>query len=486
MLAEWHQKNRGPIPKVPSKANPDWNVLQRSISGQVILPDAESYRWKYRSAIARYDKILPKAVVCCGGPQDVAEVIRFARLCGIETATRSGGHSYAGYSSTDGIIIDLTPMSSVVSRDGVVKVGGGAHLEQLNATLHEHDLAIPTGTCPSVGIGGLTLGGGLGVLGRQYGLTLDHLLEAQVVLADSSIISCDEHHYPDLFWALRGAGAGNFGVVTSFTFRPIRAPRMTNFLFTWPIEQAATVIKEWQDWAPTGPDELSADLILSDAMPESAPVVGVYGAVIAPENHARKLIQKLINRTGGPDSEFCIELPYYESTRFQGERTTYELHEITPNGMVARHSYRYTKSEFFDRPLPEAAIQELVHAFTSQRSPAQRRSLEFAPWGGAYNRHAPEATAFVHRDQLFILDHTASVDPKAPETDKEAARAWVTRSWSGVHACASGQVYQNFTDPELDNWERAYYGQNLRHLIDVKARYDEDGFFRFRQSLPVR
>jgi FAD/FMN-containing dehydrogenase len=159
--------------------------------------------------------------------------VDFARHCGIETATRSGGHCLAGYSSTRGVLIDVRPMCSVLVADGVTRVGAGTRTGDLCERLFAQGLAIPTGTCPSVGIAGLTLGGGLGILGRAYGLTLDHLLGAQVVLADGRVVECDEHHDPDLFWGLRGAGAGNFGVVTSFTFEPKPAPRMTNFHLVW-------------------------------------------------------------------------------------------------------------------------------------------------------------------------------------------------------------------------------------------------------------
>jgi FAD/FMN-containing dehydrogenase len=151
-------------------------------------------------------------------------VLAFARRHHLATATSSGGHSFAGYSCRRGIVIDVTPMASVVVAGGVAQVGAGVRLGDLYERLGAHGLTVPAGTCPSVGIGGLALGGGHGILGRAWGLTLDHLLGAQVVLADGRVVVCDEQHHPDLFWALRGAGAGNFGVVTSFSFQPRPAP----------------------------------------------------------------------------------------------------------------------------------------------------------------------------------------------------------------------------------------------------------------------
>ena len=150
-----------------SKNNPDWRSLESSISGRVILPESDSYEWAHRSFIARFDDIKPRAVVRCSAPEDVAEVVRFARQYGFETAVRGGGHSYAGYSSTKGILIELAALNSVLLKDGIAKVGAGTRLAQLNRSLLEQNQAIPSGTCPSVGIGGLTLGGGLGILGRN-------------------------------------------------------------------------------------------------------------------------------------------------------------------------------------------------------------------------------------------------------------------------------------------------------------------------------
>lgn len=190
----------------------------------MLLPDSEAYEWARKPFIARFGEIKPWAVIRCEAPEDVREVIAFARHNGIRVAVRGGGHSVAGYSSTRGIVIDLAPMNSVAVTDGMARAGAGTRISELCETLDEHGLAIPAGTCPSVGIAGLTLGGGLGILGRAYGLTSDSLLAAQVVLADGRIVECDQYHRADLFWALRGAGAGNFGVVTEFALASEREP----------------------------------------------------------------------------------------------------------------------------------------------------------------------------------------------------------------------------------------------------------------------
>src|SRR5262249_2292022 len=192
-----------------------WSALQAVIAGEVILPGARDYNQERKPAIARFHDVYPAAIVRCNTPGDVAEAIAFARLTGAPTAPRRGGHCFAGRSSSEGIVIDVTPMKAVSVSDGIATIGAGARLGEVYESLNAYDLTIAAGSCPSVAIAGLTLGGGLGILGRKYGLTSDQLLGAQVVLADGRIVDCDDDHDRDLFWALRGAGSGNFGVVTS-------------------------------------------------------------------------------------------------------------------------------------------------------------------------------------------------------------------------------------------------------------------------------
>lgn len=235
-------------------SGPDWEALQRGLSGLVALPGSAAYERARPPFIAGFDDLQPQAVVSCTAADEVAQAVAFARRHGFEVAVRSGGHCIAGLSSTRGLVLDVTPQHSVAVAGGAVSVGAGTRLGELYERLLEHGLTVPAGTCPSVGISGLTLGGGHGILGRAYGLTLDQLIGAEVVLADGRVAACDEHHDGDLFWALRGTGAGNFGVVTMLTFRPRPAPRrMANFHLAWPHGQAAAVIAAWQRWAPRVP-----------------------------------------------------------------------------------------------------------------------------------------------------------------------------------------------------------------------------------------
>src|SRR4029453_13983108 len=232
----------------------DWRALQRGIDGDVVLPGSPGYESVRKPLMARFEHLRPAAVVLCATPADVAATIAVAGGLRLRTAVRSGGHSIAGRSATDGVVLDVTPMRSVAVGGGGAPGGAGGRAGELYDALATHGLTIPAGCGPSVGIAGLTLGGGLGILGRKHGLTCDHLLRAQVVLADGRVVECDEHHDADLFWALRGAGGGHFGVATSLVFRTLPPPAATVFQLPWPPAAAAAVVQAWQAWAPEGPD----------------------------------------------------------------------------------------------------------------------------------------------------------------------------------------------------------------------------------------
>jgi FAD/FMN-containing dehydrogenase len=459
----------------------DWNSLQRALGGVVVVPDSPDYESARKSAMARFDSVRPAAIVLCTSPDDVSATIAFARRAHLETAVRSGGHSVAGHSSTEGIVIDVTPMSSVSAADGVATVGAGARLGDLYDALEQHDLTIPAGCGPSVGIGGLTLGGGLGVLGRKHGLTCDHLLRADVVLADGRLVQCDDHHDEELFWALRGAGGGNFGVVVSFVFRTLPAPAATVFHVTWPFADAVAVADAWQRWAPAGPDELDATLRLIGGGVDGPPRVELVGSWLGSEAEAIELVDEVVARVGAePSSAAHRHMGYREAKRYLDELGAGDAED------EPRRDHLFTKSEFFRRRLPRDAIAALVQDLATAPSPGESREVAFLPWGGAYNRVPVDATAFAHRDALFLVQHLLVVDPETATTSGEAAHDWPTRSWSRLHPYASGGVYPNFPDPDLADWPRAYYGPNYERLLRVKARYDPSDFFRFRQSLGSR
>jgi FAD/FMN-containing dehydrogenase len=464
----------------------DWGALQGALSAEVVFPGSPDYNRSFPALNARFDQVRPQAVVRCTNSDEVAEAIRFAGQRGMVVATRGGGHCFGGRSSTEGLLLDVTAMRSVEISGGTVEVGGGTRLGEVYGSLLEQDLAIPGGSCPSVGVAGLTLGGGLGIIGRKYGLTSDHLLRARIVLADGRLIECDDHHDEELFWALRGAGAGNFGVVTSLTFRTLRAPDATNFHLSWPFSQAAAIIDAWQSWAPGAPEELAASLLIgSSAELEEPPSVGVFGVMLGAESGAAELVEDLVDRArSDPDAEFRKHMSFRETTRYWGDRAAREPVTGEPPGWELR-GHRFIKSEFFQRPFSPELIDALLENFVNGRVGGQTRELDFSPWGGGYNRVPADATAFVHRDDRFWLKHATEVEPGASTSAKEAAHDWVRRSWATVHPVGTGRVFPNFPDPDLKDWAHAYFGANLDRLVSIKARYDAENVFRFHQSLPV-
>lgn len=473
----------GPIPA------PVWAPLSAAIAGEVALPGSPAYELGFRGFNARFHHRRPQAIVRCAAPEDVAETVTFLARHGFGHATRSGGHCFGGRSSTHGVVIDVTPMHAVGVSAGTATVGAGARLGEVYEALGEHDVTVPGGTCPAVGVAGLVLGGGLGILGRTHGVTSDRLVGAQIVLADGRILDCDEHRHADLFWALRGAGAGSFGVVTSLVLATVPAPPAANVHLRWRYGDAAAVIDAWQRWAPDAPDELAASLKVTAAGDvDQPPSVDLYSAFFGTESDAHELLERLVARAASDPLASSSRYLSYEETRgfWAALGTVEQVGGATSPPEARDQQYLTARSEYFGRPLPIEVITALVDGLGRDRSALETRELDFMPWGGAYNRLLPAATAFVHRDERFLLKHAVVTEPEASASEADRARRWVSRSWATVHPWGSGGVFQNFADPDLEHWAEAYYGSNLPRLVRVKTRYDPGDVFRSPQSLPVR
>jgi FAD/FMN-containing dehydrogenase len=402
-----------------------------------------------RPALARFRDAQPEAVVTCRSPQDVAAGFEYAEAHGLPVAVRSGGHCFAGRSSTEGVLIDVSPLDGVAVADGRATIGAGALLGDVYDALDAHGMTIPAGCGTTVGIAGLTLGGGLGILGRLHGLTCDALRAAEVVLPDGRQVRCDEHEEPDLFWALRGAGGGRFGVVTTLHFTTVPAHETTAFETFW--DDPAALIATWQAWAPDAPEALAASLLIT-----TPPLrVKLFGGYVGPEDELRALLGPL----GEPLSARFQTGSYREAKRF--------LAGLGGAGEDAGHAYM--RSEYFVEPLPLDAIAALVAQLGDGDF---HRELDFSPWAGAYTRTPVEATAFAHRTARFLLKQAAVVEPGGPVAE---ARAWLDRSWAITHPFGTGGVYPNFPEDELDPWAVEYLGANRERLLQVRGRYDPDG-----------
>jgi FAD/FMN-containing dehydrogenase len=294
------------------------------------------------------------------------------------------------------------------------------------------------------------------------------------VLADGRVVVCDAEREPDLFWALRGAGGGQFGVVTQLVLATLPEPRATSFRLDFPPGAAAAVVDAWQRWAPDAPDGLAASLLVTASDDPSEPIaVTVFGAFLGGPSELEPLLATL---DAEPAASTAEARPYRAMKRLLAEGDE-------RNAGPPRHGF--PKSEFFRAALPRERVEALVHHLEAERRAGEARELDFTPWGGAYNRVSAGATAFPHRAERFLLKHDVTIPAAAGAADREAARAWVARSWSLVHPHGGGGAYVNFPDPDLDGWERAYHGANFERLAGVKAAYDPDNVFSFPQSVPA-
>ncbi len=372
-------------------------------------------------------------VLHCRSVEDVVTAIK----SGDRVVPRGGGHCFVDRSSSGDVVLDLTGLHTIeVRADGVATIGAGALLGQVYAELHAAGRGLPAGCGETVGIAGLTLGGGIGLIGRKFGLTCDRLVGAQVVLADGSVVDCDSDCEPELFWALRGAGGGQFGVVTEFRFDTIAEPVLTRIAADWPADELETVVAAWQAWAPDAPDDLTLNLTID------GPQAVLVGASLRPLEETRALLAEFADLVGTP---VPFEL-----------RAGMPLSAVKASfGQAATNEPRRIRSEFFEQSLSDDVLGELVGG----------GRLAFTAMGGAYNRIAAVATAFAHRNERFLLE-TAD-----------------DRSWSIAHADGSGRVYPNFPDLSLTDGPAAYHGENLGRLRAAKQAYDPDRFFAFPQAI---
>jgi FAD/FMN-containing dehydrogenase len=439
---------------------PDLAEFGRSLDGELFTPDSAGYDAIRRPVNAAYREVRPRLVVTCRSASDVVGAMTYATATGNRIAPRGGGHCFAGRSSTDGIVLGLSGLDGIcVAGDGVATIGAGARLGQVYAALHAHGRTLPAGCGPTVGITGLTLGGGIGLLGRKHGLTCDRLADAQVVLADGSAVDCDRDHEPDLFWGLRGAGGGQFGVVTSLRFDTVPEPVTTRIEAHWPSTALGELVSAWQAWAPDAPDALTVNLTL-ESEPGAPVQATLFGAATLEEGPTRELLQEFTDRAGVAAAiELRAGLPYHHL------KSTFTDPRDTP-GRALR-----IRSEFFSRSLAPGTLTSLLTQLGDPETTG-RRQLAFTAMGGAYNRVAEDATAFAHRSERFLLEHIA-----------DAADPWVDRSWATAHADGSGRVYPNFPDPALDDWAVAYHAGNYPRLAAVKNAYDPHRFFDFPQAI---
>jgi FAD/FMN-containing dehydrogenase len=468
-----------------------WASLATALTGRLVMPTSPAYAQAKLVYNLRFSAIDPVAVAYCAEPADVQRCIDFARTHGVTPIPRCGGHSYGGYSTGTGLVVDVSPMNSVRtdSAEGRAVIGAGTQLIDVYNQLSSAGFLLPAGSCPTVGIAGLTLGGGIGVVSRNYGLTCDNLVALDVVTADGRLLTCDADDNEDLFWASRGGGGGNFGIATSFTFALHPVTELALFTFDWPWTAAAEVLGAWQEWTATAPDQIWSNCQLQSAGDDGLNVRS-NGVFVGDVGALTTALQPLLTRTGTPSTRFVGPDAYLHAMLVEAgceDVTVPQCHlsDAGAEGTLARSAFAAT-SAYVTTAFPGAGIDAAVRSVQSLRDvvPGAGGGLVFDAYGGVINAVAPGATAFVHRDALCAVQSSVSWSSADPST-AAAAQTWLSQSAVELEPYVSGAAYQNYIDPTLVDWQRAYYGANLPRLVAVKRRYDPDDTFRFAQSIPT-
>ena len=494
---------RPPTTMAPPPAAASWTALARSLSGPLVLPADPGYAAARRSYDPRFDALAPAAVAYCASPTDAQRVVAFAREHGLRPVPRCGGHSYGGYSNGDGVlVVDVTPMGALRVTgpsaptpgtgpgEMAVVVGAGMRLVDLYAQAGAHGLLVPAGSCPTVGVAGLALGGGIGVLARAYGLTCDRVDALEVVTADGRLLHCDGGRNPDLYWACRGGGGGNFGVVTSFTFRAPPVPELALFTVDFPSGAAADVLGSWMTWQRDAPDALWSNCQISAGGGGTALGVRSAGVFVGTAAALDSLVDDLVRAVGTqPTYRFVGPEQYLHAMLVEAgcsDLSVAQCHLASagPSGVLDRNA-SVASSSFLSAVPGAAGVDAFVGAVTDLRDglPGVGGGLVFDAYGGAINGVDPQATAFVHRDKLCGIQ--ATVATGASDAAVARGRQWLAHQSGAVSRYVDGSAYQNYIDPTLADWRRAYYGTNLERLVHVKQRYDPDDVFSFAQSIPT-
>jgi FAD/FMN-containing dehydrogenase len=332
-----------------------------------------------------------------------------------------------------------------------------------------------------VGIGGHVLGGGMGLAGRKLGLACDRLRGARIVTADGRVLHCTARSHPDLFWALRGGGGGNFGIVTHLELAPHAVGQASWFVCSWPWAMASEALDAWQRFAPHAPAELTSILTLGTGA--GSPTVSALGQHFGSEAELRNLVGPLTRVAGASLSTGTsgyMDLMLRWAGCLDRGFTACHTEGTRPGGVLPRDRFA-AKSDYVDEYLSASGRQALVSAVDRRQATPSEGSgaLVIDAYGGAINQLKPDHTAFVHRRQLFSVQQIAYFGAAA----EGASLAWLRSVHGALRPHASGQAYQNYIDPELAGWRRAYYGSNYHRLTQVKRTYDPDNLFRFAQSI---
>ena len=435
-------------------------------AGTVVAPGDPSYDEVRRIHNGLVDK-RPALIVRCAGVDDVAAAVRLGREADLEISVRGGGHNVAGKAVTDGgVMIDLSLLKEIkvdpVGR--TISAGGGVTWGELNDAAHAHDLATTGGVVSTTGIGGLTLGGGIGWLLGKHGLAIDNLVSAEVVLASGEVVRASGESEPDLFWAIRGGG-GNFGVVTQFCYRAHPLQTVLGGAAVHPLAATAEVFAFYRDFTRSLPDDLTAFLALRHAPDGSGTKLCGVAVCHAGEDEQQAAAEVTPVREFGPPAMDLIE------------RIPYPVVNTLLDDAFRRGTYNYWKSAFFDQ-LTDQAVMKLIEAYRNAPNPLCFLVIEH--FHGAAVRVDPAATAFPHRqagyDCIIISQWN---DPAETET----GITWARETYDSLRPHMRDSAYVNYLDNDDASRVRAAYGTNYDRLAKLKRRYDPANVFRLNQNI---
>ncbi|MFF2479789.1 FAD-binding oxidoreductase [Paenibacillus sp. NPDC058071] len=439
------------------------------LTGRVIFRGDPGYEVARKNWDPHTDRF-PKVFVFAKKAQDVANAIRWARVNNVPIRARSGRHALETNLSqvNGGIVIDVSELKSIKlnKKSSTVVVGTGNRVGRIVDTLARQGYMAPFGDSPSVGIGGITPGGGIGPLQRTTGLICDNLLALEMVDAKGRIIKASKKSNSDLLWASRGGGGGNFGVYTKYKFKVRRAPaRATVFRITWPWAQFEEVVKAWQRWAPFTSTKLGSELSVGPKKGGNVSMLGVY---LGSKKEALRLLEP-ITSVGTTTTKVIRNLPYLEATKFL----------LAPDPVLPQKFSNQFSSGFGRRPFPDKAFKPM-REFLEKSEGGTPAGFYFLNWGGAVSRVAPRATAFYWRKAQYYVEWNSSW-VKPSHAARNIALARNTRKKLQPYIVGS---YINVPDQGIKCSGPVYYGKNFPRLRRVKAKYDPQNVFNNPQSIP--
>ena len=447
--------------------------LKAGFTGELLLPADKGFEAARQIWNATIDKH-PALIARCASTTDIVHAVNFARDNALLLAVRGGGHNIAGNAMCDdGIVIDLSQMKAARVDAGArrVSIEGGATLADLDAATQAHGLATPLGINSTTGVAGLTLGGGFGWLSRKYGMTIDNLESAEVVLATGEVVHASASSHPDLFWALRG-GSGNFGVVTRFEFRlhPV-GPEVLSGLIFYPLAEAKSVLQQYREFVAKAPDELSVWVVLRQAPP----------LPFLPESvHGKEVIALALLYAGDPQQGQPLIEPLRKFGTPVGEHVgvqPYTAWQQAFDPLLTPGARNYWKSHNFstlDDRLFDAVIEYI------KKLPSPQCEIFFGALGGATMRPAPDSAAYAHRDAQFVMNVHGRWDDAA---DDVRCIRWARDFFHASAPFASAGVYVNFLTADEGDRVRAAYGPNYERLARVKGIYDPGNLFCINQNI---